>query len=283
MGLGSGSARSSYLLDVSNPQDPARRVLVYGLQRSGTTWISSIIDHVEGARCVEEIFIEDPVLPGSYLAEAPAILPWWRRTFQPVRSRVEFMASVLSPTPEHSIVGAKLMYPQIGWPIRLTGRLGRRWPQAASVFWMRSLRRWIIENDVVVLVVERRNVLKLRISELMAQRTGIMHSTEGDRPEGGVRMEPTAIVNRLERTQRRQAAARRFVEGCTTFEIFYEDSDETKREVLSAALGVDDVGQLQSRYQKVTSDDPKISLTNYDEVADALRGSRFEWCLGESV
>ncbi len=254
---------------------------MYGLQRSGTTWISSIIDHVDGAQCVEEILLEDPVLPGSYLAESPVMLPRWRRTIRPVRSRVDFMASVLTPTSEHPIVGAKLMYSQIGWPVRLTGRLTRRWPQLAGVLSMRSIRRWIIANDVVVVVVERKNVLKLRISELIAQKTGIMHSTQGDRAIDGIHLDPATLVNRLERTERRQAAARRFVSGCRTVEIAYEDDEDTKREALCRALGLDELGALESRYKKVTTDDLRVSIANYDEVAAVLRGSRFAWCLGQ--
>jgi LPS sulfotransferase NodH len=257
-------------------------VVVYGLQRSGTTWISSIVDHLAGARCKEEILLETPVLPGSYLAEAPKTFSRWDRVVHPIRSRVAFFDQVLTPTEVFPIVGAKLMFSQTTWPVEFTGRVTRRWPQLNPVLSMRSLRRLLIDNDVAVIVVERKNVLKLRVSEMIAHQTGIMHSTEAARPVDGVHLDPSTLVNRLERTQRRQAAARRFVRGCRTVDIFYEDSEAQKRDALCRALGLDEIGALESRYQKVTTDDLRISITNYDEVAARLRGTRFEWCLGET-
>ena len=261
-------------LDISS-----RRVLVYGLQRSGTTWIASIIDHVDGARCSEEVFLETPVLPGSYLAEAPRMYSWSRRVLRPVQSRVDFLARVLSPTAQSPIVGAKLMYSQIGWPIRISERFTRRWPVLVPLFSMKAVRRWIIANDVTVIVVERRNVLKLRVSELIAQQTGIMHSTEGQRSIEGIAIETAGLVTKLERIERRQLASRRFLAGCQTVDIAYEDGEDSKSDALSRALAVELPSQLKSRYEKVTADDLRVSILNFEEVAAVLRGTRFEWCL----
>ena len=261
----------------------SRRVVVYGLQRSGTTWIAHVIDHLDRARCTGEIFHEDPSWPDTYHALARRRFSPVRRALRPVRCHVDFLADALAPDPGLDIVGVKIMYSHLGWPSGPIGRITRRWPQLGPWLLMRSMRRWLIDHEVTVIAVERRNVLKLRVSELLAWQTRVYHSTDGPRSTTSVWVDPTTIVKVLDRTSRRQQAARRALAGCRIVDLVYEDSEAAKRQALSRALGLEDLASLDSDLEKVTTDDLRHSISNYDEVATALTGTPFEWCLDPMI
>jgi hypothetical protein len=115
----------------------------------------------------------------------------------------------------------------------------------------------------------------------LATQTGRFHSRN---PPGAKVKVPISLVGlkpRLRRIELAVSAARRCIEGLPTIEIYYEDYTaggyEKSDALLCAELGQGlPTGGLTSPLRKLSSDNLRDSIENYDAVARHLSGTRFE-------
>jgi LPS sulfotransferase NodH len=175
-----------------------------------------------------------------------------------------FLDHLVATRPKVDAVGFKLMYDHF-----------RRRP------W---LHRLLQARDARVVHLVRRNVLKGYVSHRMAEARGIWLA-KAEVEQHRIRLDVTDLVGHLERRQALVDAHRRPFAGERYLEVGYEDllTDRRPQERrILRFLGVDDEIELTTRSVKLTSERLADALENYEEVADALRGTPFEACLDEA-
>jgi hypothetical protein len=176
------------------------------------------------------------------------------------------------------------MYDQISlWP-----KLSYLVPAVGKACHDVRLIRWLRNNQVFVIHALRRNHLKMLTSHTLAVRTGRFHSRDAPHAEAAseISLPLRGLIMRLRRIETAEKVARHAIRGLPALEVFYEDyvgpQGQEVEAQLCAAIGlrVPD-GGLRSQLAKVTSDNLKQTLTNYDEVVRHLSGTRFERFLNE--
>ena len=174
-------------------------------------------------------------------------------------------------------IGFKVMYNQMSlWPT-----FAYLAPRAGKVLQDRSLRRWLSVNQVVIVHTLRRNRLKVLVSHKLAGQSGRFHSRDPVAGNHSVLIPLRGLKARLRRIETAERVARATILGLPTIEILYEDYISTggadQDAHLCAALGqTAQKGGLSSSLSKVSSDDLRDTVANYDQVAAYLSGTRFE-------
>jgi LPS sulfotransferase NodH len=270
---------------VARPQHKRTIFVVYGNQRSGSTLVASRLNSHPSVICHEEV-----LLPSA--STGPSLREWliqnrhppWLRMLPAVRE--SFLDSVVESDfgADVKVVGMKIMYNQISlWPklSYVIPPVGRAWNDV-------RLLRWMNDNQVFVIHTLRRNHLKMLASHTLAARTARFHSRDVPRTTAvsAVRLPLYGLIMRLRRIEAAEKVARDAIRGLSALEVWYEDyvgpqSQEIEAQ-LCAAIGVPvPDGGLRSPLAKVTSDNLRYTLTNYDEVVRRLSGTRFERFLNE--
>lgn len=253
--------------------------IVFGNQRTGSTLIASKLNSHPRIICYEEIFLpwadSDPSLRDWLGARGR---PQWLRAVPGVRT--SFLASLFDMNRfprEVDAIGFKLMYNQMSlWP-----RFASLAPVAGQLLRDLSLRKWLSGNQVVVVHTLRRNHLKALVSRALATKTGRFHSRDPVAGDQNVVIPLRGLKARLRRIEKAERIARASILGLGAVEIFYEDyisaEGASLDSQLCAALGlwVPD-GGLSSSLRKLSSDDLRDVIANYNEVAACLSGTRFE-------
>lgn len=253
--------------------------IVFGNQRTGSTLVANRLNSHSCITCYEEVFL-------PWVDSEPSLRDWldnnnrgqWERGMPGVR--IAFLNSLLTPSviPAHvRAVGFKVMYNQMSlWP-----KFAYLAPRAGQLLQDRPLRRWLRSNRVIIIHTLRRNRLKILVSHELAGQTGRFHSRDPASRESSVVVPVRGLQARLRRIEAAERAARHSIRGMPTIEVFYEDyagAQACEQDVrLCAALGQDlpEAG-LSSSLTKVSSDDLRRTIRNYDEVAAKLSGTRFE-------
>jgi LPS sulfotransferase NodH len=174
-------------------------------------------------------------------------------------------------------IGVKVMYNQMSlWP-----KLAYLAPEAGQLFQDRALRRWLSVNQAVIVHVLRRNRLKVLVSHELAAQSGRFHSRDPAAGCHSVLIPLRGLKARLRRIEVAERVARDSIVGLPTIEIQYEDYISDGGAELDASLCAA-LGQslpeegLSSPLSKVSSDDLRETVANYDQVAARLSGTAFE-------
>jgi LPS sulfotransferase NodH len=259
--------------------------IVFGTQRSGSTLVASRLNSHPSVVCHEEV-----LLPS--VDSGPSLSQWLIENHRMPLSRMipsvreSFLESVLEsdPGPGVEVVGMKIMYDQVSlWP-----KLSYVLPAVGRVCHDARLMRWMKRNEALIIHTLRRNHLKMLTSHSLAARTGRFHSRDHSEAPAitMISLPLHTLVMRLRRIEAAEKVARDAIRGLPVLEVWYEDyagpqSDEIESR-LCAAIGVRvPDGGLRSPLAKVTSDNLKDILINYDDVARRLSGTRFERFLNE--
>jgi LPS sulfotransferase NodH len=275
-----GGHLPEYLLDGSK-----RPVffIVFGHQRTGSTLLASRLNSHPRICCHDEVFL-------PWVHSGPSLknwlkdrgLPGWLRVMPNVRA--SFLISLFdfnSVAGDIGAVGFKLMYNQMSlWP-----KFSYIMPRASQILRDPALRSWLRTNQVLVIHMLRRNHLKILVSHELAARSGLFHSR--DAHGRAVSLEDRKVLiplpglkTRLHRIELAEKAARNNIVELPSIEIWYEDYvsaggalDDTR---LCNALGQSvPVGGLTSPLSKVSSDNLRDTIANYEQVAAHLAGTRF--------
>jgi len=275
--------RRSLRVERSRLDELAQRRLVFvvfGGQRSGSTLVASRLNSHPRIVCHEEVLLpsvdSEPSLREWLIANGH---PPWLRVVPSIRE--SFLNSVVEsdPGPGIDVIGMKIMYDQISlWPklSYVLPPVGRAWHDV-------RLLRWMKNNQVLVIHTLRKNHLKMLTSHTLAARTGRFHSRDASQAAAAsmISLPLRGLIIRLERIESAENVARNAIRGLRSMEVWYEDyvgpQGQEIEARLCAAVGqqIPDRG-LMSPLAKVSSGNLKDTLTNYDDVARHLSGTRFE-------
>ena len=264
------------------PQLAQRRPIfvVFGGQRSGSTLVASRLNSHPRILCHEEVLLpsvdSDPSLREWLIANKH---PPWFRVLPSIRE--SFLDSVArsDPGPGIDVIGIKIMYDQISlWP-----KLSYLLPAVGRVCDDPRLLRWMKNKHVLIVHTLRRNHLKMLTSHALAARTGRFHSRSAPQTAAPsmISLPLRGLIMRLQRIESAEKVARDAIRGLPTIEVWYEDYVGTHcREIeaqLCAAVGQQiPEGGLVSQLAKVSSDNLRDILANYEDVVRRLSGTRFE-------
>ena len=268
--------RDAYSAKRSNGRLP---FIVFGNQRTGSTLIASRLNSHRRIVCYEEVFLpwvdSEPSLRGWLGADGR---PQWLRAVPGIRSA--FLASLFNAeylSSEIDAIGFKVMYNQISlWP-----KLAYYAPSAGRLFEDPVFRRWLQKNNVLVIHTLRRNHLKILVSHKLATESGRFHSRDAGAAARQIVLQLRGLRARLIRIEAAERTARSVIRNLQSIEIYYEDYVSSEGTVDDARL-CRALGQtippdgLTSSLTKVSSDDLRDTVKNYEQVAAHLKGTRFE-------
>jgi LPS sulfotransferase NodH len=202
--------------------------------------------------------------------------------------RRSFLDWVVAGQQEHDVkaIGLKLMYDQIS----LVPKISYNVPPVGRILHDVGMLRWLRDHDALIIHTLRRNHLKTVVSHARAAHTSEYHRRGESQSPGGVQiaLPLRGLKARLNRIDLAERVARGAIKGMPTVEVWYEDYVGSQRvdveKRICAELGQDvPVGGLQSALVKVSSDNLREAISNYDEVAALLAGTRFEVFLESEV
>lgn len=237
--------------------------IVLSTQRSGSSYLCSLLDNHPAMRCVEEIFLPQNTNEITYrhwrTASPGRMLKHWLAQQQSINAYLE---DLCSRQPALDAFGFKLMYGQ-----------AKRYPAVVD---------WCRENDVRVVHLVRWNALKMVVSRQVALKRGFYLST---RPVDAVtvRLDTDRLISDLQKLDslvqhnRKLFSTLPFLE--TSYEALMEDRDEELRRIMNF-IGCDVHLQVSSDLVKTSPDSLETLIDNYGEVCERLAGSRFESYLG---
>jgi LPS sulfotransferase NodH len=245
---------------VKNEMDKTRFVILTS-QRSGSTWLVSLLNQLKETRAYGELF-----LPRKHIKDWDADFAYPR--FVEARGqkwgiRPMQVFRYLDGVYEHpGAVGFKLMDSQLS-----------RYPELLIYFWMRRVK-------VVHLV--RKNALDLLISQALKRKIQKAHrlADEAPREEVQVELDPQTLIRKLEIKQRKIKRGQWILRlsGLQSMEIGYEDllRDPSVFQSLCSFLSIETESALpQSRFQKVRRESQQQIIKNYSDVKKVLEGTPF--------
>lgn len=134
-----------------------------------------------------------------------------------------------------------------------------------------------------VLQLERRNLLRIALSWVTNEQTGVVHRTFRDAGHSrrARRFPPEALLRRLGRVAHDTAVERQALSAVPCLRLVYEDDilrTDTRQAAMNRVfehLGLPPV-PVSTRYVRLTSDRLEDFVENYQEIAEALRGTPYE-------
>jgi LPS sulfotransferase NodH len=140
---------------------------------------------------------------------------------------------------------------------------------------------WVKQNDVKIIHLLRKNLLKRLVSHKIANARNLCHSTEAVEPIK-IYIDPTVLKEDFRRRKKRFTRYRkRFIDvfNIPYLEVAYEslvtDYDKQIHQVLKF-LDVDIRVSLTSKLVKVNPDSLEDIIENYSEVKQTLMNTEFE-------
>jgi hypothetical protein len=229
--------------------------------RTGSTRLRLLLDSHPLVFCHGEVFGENL----STLAE-PGSEAHQRLLVQRTTNPAGFARECIFSAEGKEAVGFKILYHQ----------LTDDWPSL-----MDSLAA---DRDIRVVHLVRRNGLKRFLSEYFVgtvTRKNLILKNEEIPALPLVEIPTATLLANLESIEAESERMRAIFSDHPVHEIAYEDSLDDNGPALRGVL--DFLGlppaELSVGIKKILPDDPRALVANFDEVAAALRGTRFEWML----
>lgn len=255
-----------------------RPFIVYGNQRTGSTLLASRLNSHPNITCHEEVFL-------PWLDSEPSFKQWLtaRRYSQYLRvlpgtrkSFLDFLYARSEKDEGINAIGFKIMYNQLSvWP-----KAAYYVPPLGKLLRDPALRDWLQANQVLVIHMLRGNHLKIVASHIAAAQSGRFHSRDVSGADQQIVISLRGLKARLYRIELAQTVAHSMISGLPSIEVCYEEyigmhgknyDDEICR---ALHLPVSPTG-LTSPLQKVTGNNLRDVVKNYDQLADYLSGTRF--------
>ena len=243
--------------------DSGTNFVVFTTQRSGSTWLMSVLNSIEDVSAHGELFLPRPRSTEKR----------WDSGFQYpryVESRAQHGSirpfsvfsylTTLYSSP--GSIGFKLMYSQL-----------RSFPE---------LLMYLTRNRIHVIHLVRRNHLDVIISFAIKQAIGKAHILSGENRPKDVRIDidTTSIVRDLKWLQFKHDVGRQVLRTCKLrhLEVAYEDllNDQSCFSELIEFLNIAKPEEIpQSHILKTRLGNQKEVIKNYEEVKRALENTRF--------
>ena len=250
-----------------------RKFILFSKQRSGSTWVIDLLNSHPEIVGFAELFLYDmwgqPPVGGDagILAWNSFLARYVTGSGEPTRRERDRLynqyldESVFASRQASKAIGFKLMY-----------------NQAVSDL---AIPKYLQQNSVSCVHLIRRNHLDAVLSAEAVRLRGLAHAeTNAPVRQVTIHLEPESIELRLQRRDREIAAASEYADflGLPVIELVYEElsADITRIIPVLEFLGVDSSAvDLTSRLRKLNSKSHRELISNYDDIARALHGSRF--------
>lgn len=255
------------------------RFVIYGIQRTGTIFLMSLLDSHPNILCIGELFqnksecVQYSIPRYKLYIESSAIYQVLDSVIRKIKlngylgtimrkimiNRYLDTIYSLSATTGNDAIGFKLMLNQV-----------KRYPIVLD---------YLSENKFKVIHVVRENILKTYISRLRAQQTGVYASTHPTQ-KIKVPVPINSLLEDLDSLSEENNALGNSVSrlGLDHLTISYEQIAHNRepelQEVLSF-LGVSETAELKSRLVKLTPDNLEQAVENYDEIVNALKHTKY--------
>jgi LPS sulfotransferase NodH len=231
--------------------------------RTGSTMLRQLLDSHPEVCCYGEI-MASAVTPDHWESAARIRRKVLERYPQGPR---QFLREFGTDPAECKAVGFKIKYEEL---VR------------ADYAWLLD---WLTDHrEVRVIHLRRENRLKRLISEMIATRVhGVFNvQSERDLPAAAkVRLTAAECLDDFARTEAREASFRESFRDHAMLETTYEavvGNRDGVRERMAHFLGVAPA-HLTTPTLKINADDVRQVLENYEILADAFRGTAYEWYL----
>jgi LPS sulfotransferase NodH len=245
------------------PSEPSNHFVVFTTQRSGSTWLMSVLNGLDGVSVQGELFLPRPRSPDRRW-DSDFSIPRYvesRKVHGSVRPFSVFRYLSALYGGEGSI-GFKLMYSQL-----------RRYPEILA---------YLIRKRIRVVHLVRRNHLDVLISFAVKNEIGKAHILSAqDRPtDVKVELDTRTLMRSLRKLELKHSAGRNVlrVGRLNHIEVAYEDLvvDPVQFGRVRAFLGIPgEDGVPESNILKTRTGRQGQVVANYDHVRAVLRGSRF--------
>lgn len=246
--------------------------MIVGTQRTGTTWIRTLLDSHPSISAHGEVFLYShrrlPLLRtagqgiahsyGEYIEQSISrrIMHFTRR-----QSIVEAYLDELYADSHSRAIGFKFMRTQ-----------ARQFPSVTAYARARSIK---------VIHVVRANVLKTYISRQTAKLRKLAHSTQHV-PVEQITIPTKELIKKLDRIASDNLAWERDFADHPYIKVIYEEFLEDKAAQLDrmfSYLSVAPDSGVSSRLVKINPHAVSDVVKNLSEVSGALKGTPYEWCL----
>jgi LPS sulfotransferase NodH len=239
----------------------ARRFVVLTIPRTGGNYLCSLLNSHPEVLCHHEVFNASGIFCSLDLRSRSE--HYFGTLEERDRDPVGFLERLWNRSFGHPVVGLKLCRGQ---------------NRAA-------FEALLAAPAVAKIVMRRRNRVKTYVSEMVAQLTGEWESYPGIRPPGEAIRIPVPAAGLLRFVEHNETyyddIDRRLArEGQTALAVDYEglfsDGGETMRRILEFLQVSADGPPLAGATRKQNPSDLRRLIANFDELAEALRGSELE-------
>jgi len=239
-----------------------QKFVLAGTQRAGTSLVNSTIDEHSRIRCYGEVFLyangKGRNMPGSYRRFVDA-RGWagWVRHYLNRRASMRCCLDELYALDGFDAVGFKLMLSQ-----------AQRNPAIVD---------YLVDMDVKVVFLMRRNVLKTHLSRVSARERGLYISKEKVKV-AKIRVDTRHLLDHLRTIAGEQSLWRGIFRELHSIDVIYEDVVRDKPAELARIEDFLGVGheELKTPVVKINPDDMRDYVENFDEIVNCLRGTEFE-------
>jgi LPS sulfotransferase NodH len=244
-------------------------ILTHG--RSGSTYLQQLLDSHPDIACAEELFNVSNKSENSFYT-------FCRRTY-PLLSFFFLRGKISSSAPNFPLRFLLQNYLEGFYSIQSKPIVGFRLIYNQLLHY-HALGRWIVKNKIPIIHLQRKNELKVVVSLLKAQATGVYSSSSNETStHSRIRLQPENILRTLVQLSQEKVACEKIVRFNPTLNISYEDLFEKQapiiREIMKF-LDANDRSLTQPDIVKTNPDRLSDVLENYDEVKLALAGTPWE-------
>jgi hypothetical protein len=148
----------------------------------------------------------------------------------------------------------------------------------------------IVGCGAKAILVTRRNVLKTLVSRRAAATSGVYHVSPSLPAKSAVAnwvprpafIDPTTVIDDLDKIANEPLEWKRRLGGVEFVELIYEEYVQDLPRWNTVALDFLGVSRqlLGSDLRKVNPNDLQDVVSNYDQIAEIVRKSRYSYCLG---
>lgn len=144
----------------------------------------------------------------------------------------------------------------------------------------RFLSDWILNEDVMIIHLVRKNLLKIYLSRLASKRRQVAHSVQTVDPIK-LYIDPKTCAEHIKKIEKRQNNARVLLENKTYIEVSYQEFVHNRLASLSKVFEFLDVEDKVIEYsganlKKLNPTSLKEIIENYYEVKETLQGTPYE-------
>ena len=139
------------------------------------------------------------------------------------------------------------------------------------------LEQWFEEENIHVIHLIRKNILKTIISRKTAEKRNIYHSTEKLNTDK-IYIDTKHLISDIEEIKGEIESNRNKIKHNNYIEVFYEDISSNLKKYASETLsflGINSYEDMNCDLKKINPDSLEDIIENYDEVCQELAGNNY--------